>query len=408
MVRVGTVRCIVAGMNFSLKQLLAAIPAVSVGFADEARAEAQDGACPSSDAGGDPYYDPCAGYDGWTQFSLLSSGAIPADGVLVLQASWRGAAMPDPSTATLTATTDGTPVAGTIEATTVPGRVIWRPAEAWVPGKTYTIEGSAQNLGELGTCLQAELVAGGSVTVEGASGPLTPVTITAVAMTAVVPTLSLETLACCPGFTPTVGSGGCNGETFVDFDPEQCAPFVGTGILKLDLTGTKAATGPIAQQLIYLLKAAGQPEFMEVEPVFGIYGLTAPQCATIDTLDLGTGAITAGVEKCFGDDVVAQLGPQVLDPGETLACNPQVCAPDASGEQWDLTMCTPYGGSGGEPTSGEPTESGGEGGASEASGEGSGGEDDDAKGCACAASGSDGPPLLMLAGVALLVRRRRR
>jgi len=396
-------------MTLKLEQLMRAIPAVALAMtvtvADEAAAEAADGACPAS-ASADPYYDPCSSYEGWLELSLMSSGTIPADGVLLIQAGWRGP-MPDLGTAALTVTTDGMPMGGSFEATQMPGLLVWRPEAAWTPGATYTVEGAATNAAADGECLVMELPLSGEVTIDADAGAaLVPVDISAVEMVHLSPTIALDTLACCAGATPTVSYGGCSGEALVEFDPSQCTPFKGTGYLSLTLTGTSAGTGAVEQQILYVLRAGGQAESVAFTPMFGLGGLTAPQCAAIDAIDLGTGAVTPGVEACFGEDVVDQLGTQAIDPADTLACPLQVCAIDMLGEQWDLEMCTPYGGGPGEPTSG-PTGSGDD---SSEAGEssGTGGQDDDDKGCACDASASGGSPLLGLVGLVWLTRRRRR
>ena len=387
-----------------------AIPAVALAMtvtvADEAAAEVGDGACPASDAG-EPYYDPCSPYAGWLEFTLISNGTtIPADGVLLLQAGWRGE-MPDLGTAALTVTSDGEAMGGTFAATQMPGLLLWRPEAAWTPGATYTIEGAASNPTADGECLQMTLPLGGEVTIDAEAGAeLVPVDISAVEMVNLSPTVALDSLACCEGVSPTVSYGGCFGEALVEFDPTQCTPFRGTGFLSLTLTGTAAGSGAVEQQILYVLKAEGQPESVAFAPMFGIGGLTTSQCAAIDAIDLGSGVVTPGVAECFGEGVLAQLGPQIIDPAATLTCPLQVCGIDGLGEGWDLETCTPYGGTG-EPTGGpEPTESGDA--SSEASGDGTGGQDDDDKGCACAASTPGGPPLLGLLGLVWLTRRRRR
>lgn len=394
-------------MTLSLKELARAIPLVAAAVAaDEAQA-AQNLSCTGGAATG-PYYDPCEQFDGWLEFSLQSSGAIPTDGVLVLQGLWRGAP-PAPETIALTVTSDDVPVAGAAEATQFPGVYVWRPDAPWTAGATVTIGGGATNAGADGTCLLDVVSVMGEVTIAAEpGGALTPVDIDAALMVELVPTISLSTLACCPGVTPTLFEGGCSGGDSVDFDPSQCAPFAGTGFLQLTLTGTPASTGPVDQQIVYVLKADGQADSASSAPMFGLGGLTMPQCAAIDAIDLGTGTSVPGVKECFGGDVAGQLGPQMLDPTEKLSCAPQVCAVDEFGAQWDLEMCAPYGGGGG-PTGG-PTEGGGE---DSTGGEGTGGQDGE-KGCGCAASASagapgadGGAPLLGLAGLVWLGRRRR-
>lgn len=390
-------------MTIDLKVLAPVLPLVTLAIAEDAHADDRAG-CPG------PYYDPCEGYDGWLEVSLLSTGTIPSDGVLVLQASWRGPVPPGPETITLTAdgNTDAEPLTGTTEATEFPGVFIWRPDGAWT-GSLMTISGVASNAGVASECLLAELPIAGEVMIDAAPGAaLTPVDIDAVEMFELVPQISLETMACCPGATPTYGYGGCYSEPGVDFDPSQCTPIAATGVLRLTLTGTPAATGPVAQQVMYVLRLDGD-DVASFDPTFGLAGPEAPQCASIDAVDLGSKAAVKGAEECFGATFAEQVGPQALDPTAALSCELQVCAVEEDGDQWDLEMCTPFGGSGDVPTEGGGEETGGTDGTDDegrTSDDESGGQDDD-KGCACDATG--GPPgLLALAGLALLGRRRRR
>lgn len=389
-------------MTLTMKDLVKAIPLVALALADEAQA-GQAISCPDGAATGG-YYDPCDEFPGWLELELLSSGPIPADGVLVLQANWRGD-LPALDTVALSVTTGDVPLAGKAEVTEFPRVLVWRPDTPWTPGATYTIGGGALNEGADGTCLQDVVAVAGEVSIEAAPGEaLTPVDVEAVEMVDLVPTISMTTLACCPGVTPTLFEGGCSGGDSVGFDPGTCAPFAGTGFLGLTLTGTSAASGPVDQQIMYVLKADGQANQASFAPMFGLGGLVAPQCVAIDAVDLGTGTSVAGAKECFGDGVAGQLGPQVLDPTATLMCAPQVCAVDEFGTQWDLEMCAPYGGGGG-PTSG-PTEGGEDSSAGDGTGGDGGGQDGD-KGCSCASTGA-GAPWWGLAGVIWLARRRRR
>lgn len=398
--RAGRWRCMVAGMTINFKVLAPVLPAVTMAIADDAHAENRAG-CPG------PYYGPCEYEEGWLDVSLLSTGAIPSDGVLVLQVNWRGATPPAAETITITAdgNTDADPLTGTTEATEFPGIFIWRPDGAWT-GSLMTISGVANNADVEGECLLPDLAIAGEVTIDPAPGAaLTPVDIDAIEMFELVPKISLETMACCPGATPSYGYGGCYSQPGVDFDPSQCTPIAATGVLQLSLTGTPAASGPVEQQVVYVLRLDGD-DVVSLEPTFGLAGPEAPQCASIDAVDLGSKSAVKGAEECFGAMFAGQVGPQPLDPTAVLSCDLQVCAVTEQGDQWDLEMCSPFSSSGDVPTEGgEASGESGETGEGRTGGE-SGGEDDD-KGCACDETG--GPPgLLGLAGLALLARRRRR
>src|SRR5688572_2588449 len=405
----------VGGMSFfNLRQIACAIP-LAAAVPDVALAT-QNASCPGSDVAGGPYYDPCYEFDGWTELALLSGGTIPVDGVLVLQGAFRGET-PALETVALEVTVEDVAVAGALEATAFAGIVIWRPTEPWTAGSTVAIAGNAINAAADGTCVPAEIPLTGEVTIAADAGAgLSAVDIDAVVMVEQIPTISLETLACCEGVKPSIASFDCEDGTVIDFDPTQCTPTQGTGFMQLTLTGTPAAEGPVDQQIVYVLRADGWADQHAFSPMFGLAALTAAQCAAIDAVDLGTGAVVAGEPECFGQDVPL-LGQHPIDPTATLSCALQTCAVNSNGDAWDLEMCTPLGG--GEEESGTPTSSEGPGseasdgsGGSEGSsggGDGTGGQDGD-KGCACDADGggAGAAGLLALAGLGLLGRRRRR
>lgn len=390
-------------LGFNLEVLARAIPVAVLVFSGEALADAAP--CPSesgSASEGAPYYDPCADFDGWTKFELLSGGTIPTDGVLVLQGEFRGALPPGPETVVLTVTSEGVPLAGSVEASEFPWIVLWRPDTAWTPGAEVAIEGAATNAdGDINdACLLAELPVSGSVTIaEGPGEALKPVEISATETLEVLPTISLATLACCPGAAPGFVSDFCGGQGgYVSFDPEQCAPTEGTGVLSLALTGTPAATGGQAAQVRYRLRVGDSHTLLSELPEFS-RNTIEPLCLAIDAFDLATEEVVPGVEACFGEAVADQLGPQVLDPEAVLTgCEPRTCPLSDDGMSWDLEAC---GEDVGLPTGG-PVESEGSG----SSGE-TGAQDDGEKGCACDATAGS-PGLLGLAGLGLLGLRRRR
>lgn len=392
-------------MTLTLKQLARAIPLVAL--VGEGEAEAAFSASCGAATG---YGDPCASFDGWTELALLSGGTIPADGVLVLQGAFSGA-MPALDSLALTVTTGGEELPGVFEATGFPDLVIWRPSVAWTAGATYEISGTATNANGDGECVPLSLPIAGEVTIDaGAAAGLQAVVVNAAADVMQVPTIALDTLACCEGVTPFVLDGGCYGESTIQFDPGQCAPLQETGFLELTLTGTPAAMGPVDQQILYVYRLEGAIQGHGFAPMFGVGGLLQPACVAIDAVDLGTGTVVEGVQACFGDMFVDQLGVHAIDPTAELACTPFVCELNEFGDGWDPTRCMPFG-EDGAPTSG-PTGSGGEGSSGTGgssgggSGEGEGGQDGD-KGCAC--DQAEGPPgWLALTGLLALAFRRRR
>jgi hypothetical protein len=133
-------------MTLTLTNMLRAIPLVAVALAPEI-ANASNVSC------GEPYYDPCDALSGWVDISMVSTGKIPIDGVLVLQAPFRGPwdqAVPDRATVTVTA--DAVPFPGTLELTPLPGTMIWRPAAPWNPDALHDFAADIANPGAPAQC----------------------------------------------------------------------------------------------------------------------------------------------------------------------------------------------------------------------------------------------------------------
>lgn len=337
------------------------------------------------------YYDPCEMVDFWSMLTPYNAQQIPSDGVLVLQGARHGA-WDDTALASVDVevTLAGQPVAGVLERSPLPGVVVWRPEAAWVPGETYKLVGSVTNTSPDGVvCANPTVPIESDVVIAAEpAAPLGKPGLSGAPSVNLEPTISLETLACCDGAAPMVGAGGCGG-TYVNFDPAMCAPISGTGHLLVEFTGTPAATGPAAQQILYTQRIAGTPPITSQDPSFAFIS-DVPFCAALEALDLASGAITTSSSLCFGDAVADQLGPQTIVAPETLTCALQQCEP--LGDGWDLDKCEPVDPAV-DPDSGTAT----------------GGEDGD-KGCGCN-SGDDGPGGAAALGVVVLLglaRRRRR
>ena len=106
-------------MTLTLTNMLRAIPLVAVALAPEI-ANASNVSC------GEPYYDPCDALSGWVDISMVSTGKIPIDGVLVLQGAVQGTP-PGPDSVVLSVTTGDVPLAGTIELKSADGT--WQLAQ---------------------------------------------------------------------------------------------------------------------------------------------------------------------------------------------------------------------------------------------------------------------------------------
>lgn len=354
-------------------------------------------ACPGG------YYDPCSEFDFWADLTPKNAAKIPADGVLVLQGAHQGGDDADWLTKIeLTVTKDGQPVAGALAATSQHGVLIWRPDAPWSPGATYQLTGALMNPDIEDYCGPATIPLAADLVIDSEVGAtIGAVQFTGTVTSTVVPQVTLETLACCPGATPSEGYGGCGG-TYVNWDDTQCAPMAAYGSFSVEIVGEPAATGPVADEILYTLLVDGMEYARDRVPTFNVYASDKPFCAVIEAEDLASGLVTQGPEQCFGAELVDQLGALVLDPADTLDCELQQC--EVVNGMWDPMQCTPFEaeptGSASQSDSVSAGESGSDGGTQEDGGE---------KACACrhATPGDASLAALGSLGVLALLRRRR-
>lgn len=347
-------------------------------------------ACP-----GGGYY-PCADFDFWQDITPINAAKIPADGVLLLQGTHENGDDADWLTKIeLTVTKDGQPIAGALAATSAHGLLIWRPDAPWTPGATYQMSGLVTNP-DFGTyaCGPVTLPFAADLVIDTEIGTtLAPVEFSATVKTQTFPEVTLATLACCPGATPSEGYGGCGG-TYVNWDETTCAPTSTHGYFSVDLAGMPAATGPAANEILYTLKTNGAVQATSLAPTFGVY-LDTAFCAVIEAQDLASGKVTVSEEQCFGEDLADVLGVHPVDPSKQLACSLQQC--EVVNGMWDPMNCTPY-----DPEN-VPTTSD----TMSSSDSDSGGQDDGGKGCACQTTAAGDAGLLALVAIVGLTRRRR-
>ncbi|MBA3549641.1 MAG: hypothetical protein H0T76_24450 [Nannocystis sp.] len=357
-------------------------------------------ACPGG------YYDPCEGVNFWQDITAVNAAKIPSDGVLVLQGTHQGDDAASLPSIEVTVTTDGQPLAGALEVTSLHGVLVWRPSEPWVPGATYAMSATITNPPEADSpyseyCAPLMIVSEDTLNIDVAPGAaLGPADFSGETQISLSPQISLETLACCEGATPSYGYSGCGGGG-VYWDPEECAPTQAHGYLSVAITGQPAATGAAAGQIVYALEVEGMLHSTSLSPQFTVFTDT-PFCAVIEATDLAGGAVTQSQKHCFGEAVAGQLGAQVLDPSEKLTCALENCA--ANGEVWDPMNCTPV-----DP--GAPTGSDSDDSASSSSGSSASntaGESDGDAGCGCDTRPTGDAGLLALVGVVGLLRRSKR
>ncbi len=342
-------------------------------------------------------YD-CSRYEHWVDLAVVNVAKIPSDGVIVLQGTHFGEDLASLPAIELTVTQDGQPIAGALEASSMHGVLVWRPAAPWQTDAAYAVAGMVTNPEEGAGCGQPTIPIEAMVNIDVAPGvALVPVEFSGVAQVEISPVASLDLLVCCEGTAPSSGYG-CGGPDLY-WDAEECAPTLGHGYLTVEISGQAAAAGPTAEQIVYTLKVDGKVETSNRVPQFSV-SRDAPFCAVIEASYLASGAVTASEEQCFGQDMVKMLGPQVLDLAATLQCVLEQCA--TADNTWDPMMCVPY-----DPS--QPTGSDGGDSASDGSGSGSAtaGEGDGDKGCACAVRPTGDAGLLALVGLVGLARRRR-
>lgn len=378
-------------MLYPAHMLLELIQSFTLTLPVEAAAPAVEGPCPGY------YDDPCEGLDYWT-YLAPPAVPIPADGVLVLQGTFRGTWDEGAiATVDVTVTRDGAPVAGALELSPVEGTLLWRPSAPWVPGAHELGGGVTQSVPQ--ECIFNPLPELASTQqVEAAPAPALGVpTFSAVEEYGFEAGYDLESLACCEGSAPAIVEGTC-GDPYLDTAGGKCASFVGTGYLRVELHAKAPPGAPLGQALAYRYVRGEERSPWVLVPEFLLYS-HEPFCATVEAIDLASGEIEAGAEQCFGDAYADKLGELPLDP-DLGTCDVVVCEPTATG--WDLAKCMPFEPEA-TPTSSDTMADASD--ASDASGSDTAGEAGE-KGCACDARGGGEAGALALLGLLGLRRRR--
>lgn len=292
--------------------------------------------------GYEDYDDFCEEVEHWFSIEAHNADRIPSDGVLVLSGlhygSWDTTAV---ARIDVEVAHDGQPLAGRVEIGPLAGVLVWRPDAPWMPGATYSYHATVMQDDEpAAQCAPDMIEAIGELIVDSEPGaPLgTPVSGAEVRVE-VDPSIALTNLACCEGEAPGVVDGYCENEG-IFWDVNVCAPIQGTGWLYVSTTVSPAAEGPAADQIVYTRKVDGLPDLRQLERNFTVE-LQRPFCIEIEALDLASGVTTKDSRRCFGADVVEQLGPQTIAPPEDLTCPLQRC--QTTEGRWDLEHCIPYG-----------------------------------------------------------------
>ena len=324
---------------------------------------------------------------GWSTIELLQNAPIPADGVLVMRIEAPG--LSESTLEALSATVQDaseTIVDGALELSTNPLALLWRPAVALTPGMTYDLHIDVDNtVFEGNDCeLPAGFVVDASFIVDDSAlpEPFLP-TITGAAELSVIEYFSFETIVCCNGAEPFIGS--CSIDDWGGF----CAETEGFGRIdatfSADLTAFAATGDQIGLRGFDLITGEDRASAKDKAP-----------CVTPTAFVWATGEMLVGEEICAGKELVPETGPHELDPLAALQAEcedtPVNCA--GSDGKWDSSQCEPWDG---WTVAGESA-SGGSGGEEEE------GEEED--GCGCRSKGGDLGGLSLVLLLSALIRRR--
>ncbi len=383
--------------------------------------------------------DICGGLAYFDDVQPVNAAAIPIDGVLVLRATGRDLEDADLiASLELTVTRDGQPIAGAVEATAGVGVLVWRPSLPFEPG-AHAVHTSFANPDNddpyAAGCGPEDGESDFEFLVEDAPAqPLVPPVVTHEQSVSLQGSLDLKDLVCCDGAFPEENGGGsCGSEQSYWFEG-QCASLLATGLLQIELTAQPQQDLATSGLLLRSFLVDGVPE------VIGVADQASSRfdhlfCTQVELLNLATGETSISEQVCHGQELAAQLGPQVVDPTIELAgkCEGPLYTCAIIGEfpaRWDPETCTPLEA---EETTNGPTSSDSQSATDSADVESdsdpttagpgsdttptsdsetdgaSGGQDGLIDhGCACDSGPGDPAALLGLLGLGLLARRRRR
>ncbi|MBZ5709582.1 hypothetical protein [Nannocystis pusilla] len=300
----------------------------------------------------------------------------------------------------------GEEVAGSFELYEEFSTFVWRPAQPWTAGATYTVMtyvdtaawASAVYGAAPGACVTYERENAVTIAAEPLPPPAAPPL--AVTSTHVIETKDrLADLVCCDGAYPRLEQvqGHCPAS-----DPER-VEYADGSCTHLRTHGQLDVAYEVEHSMLPAL-AAGNFAHRLLGPDDQAYtgklaGLRAPGCLRFESLDLARGEVFVD-ERCHGDGLADQLGPLELDPSDMLAGQCEGPAYVCEGQMsWDPDSCKTWPDGedymGVAPEDSPPGEPAEEPGAPEAAGAGTG------------CSAHERPGLLALVVLVGLARRRR-
>lgn len=318
----------------------------------------------------------------------------------------------------------GLPVAGSLEILDG-STVLWRPAAPLqadtehevslrVDNETLGLENDPEWVNQEGQCGEDIELLTSFVSTSGSFSALEP-TVDDSRELIYSPVQTLDTVVCCDGAMPSEenwcgdwteiywSEGFCTADT-------QLGRFTATFDVALD-----TADGEL-DNLMLRLHTGAETRTMPPGTLSISRSDDAPFCSVVEVVNVATGSSVSVDERCVGDDLADQLGPQLAEIAEVLAqeCagEPYVCEIDV--DRWDPEQCTawtePEGEDEGGSEGGDGSDGGDDGSGSDGGGDGGLGDDGIAdRGCGCRAD-ADGSPAGLAWGLLGLVlwRRRRR
>ncbi|MCY0993974.1 hypothetical protein OV203_42945 [Nannocystis sp. ILAH1] len=281
-------------------------------------------------------------------FLSPTSSVLAADGVLAFSPGYERAERALEFLTLKVLDAMGEEVAGAFEVHADFSVFIWRPAQPWSAGATYTVVtyvdtaawATAEYGAQPGACVTHEREMQVTIAAEPLPAPAAPPLV--VTSEHVVETWdALADLVCCDGAYPrrSDAAGHCPGLDGYQIEYAGfCTRLREHGRLEVVYDFDREALGAVAAS-----NFAGRLFGPDDQPWIGVQAnLRAPGCLRFEALDLARGEVFVD-ERCHGDDLADALGPLDIDPTATLAAS---CAGQAyvcEGEDsWDPEKCTTW------------------------------------------------------------------
>ena len=277
----------------------------------------------------------------------VGSAEVPTDGVLLLRAEVAGDLDPEDLQAriTLTVTHADVEVPGALELAEFPNLLLWRPAGPLTPGGEYEVAATLDNPGAPPGCGDDPSPLALSFTAATTpTAALAPPTLATTADYFDDPLLTLTGVVCCNDAYP-FDQTMCGVSYGLTWSRGHCTALETRGYLRVRLDAAPGADPASASQWARVLRQDGARVTGGTATTF-VREIEAPTCFQVDQMNLATGEVAAGDERCFGDDDdIDRLGVRPLDPAAALEgqCNSDLYTCEIEDGAWDRTRCESYG-----------------------------------------------------------------